>query len=79
LVLLQKGLRDRIPILILLSFSPNFKGKKMMEVQGTLAGLLGQYLAGAEVIGYSSDEFQSASPETFIGEIKRTGKILYAS
>jgi uncharacterized protein len=59
--------------------SPNFKGKKIMERQTTLAGLLGQYLSIAEVIGYSSDEFLSASPETFIGEIKRTGKVLYAS
>ncbi|NLD35846.1 MAG: nucleotidyltransferase domain-containing protein [Desulfatiglans sp.] len=59
--------------------SPDFKGKKIMEIQTTLAGLLGQYLSITEVIGYSSDEFLSASPETFIGEIKRTGKIIYAS
>jgi uncharacterized protein len=59
--------------------SPDFKGKKIFEIQATLAGLLAQYLSVAELIGYSSDEFQAASPETFIGEIKRTGKVLYAA
>jgi predicted nucleotidyltransferase len=59
--------------------SPDFKGKKIFEIQATLARLLAQYLSVAELIGYSSDEFQSASPETFIGEIKRTGKVLYAA
>jgi hypothetical protein len=49
----------------------------MFEIQATLAGLLAQYISSAELIGYSSDEYQSASPETFIGEIKRTGKVLY--
>lgn len=58
--------------------SPNFKGKKLLEIQATLARLLAQYLSVAEVIGYSSDDFRTASPETFIGEIKRTGKVLYA-
>ncbi len=48
-------------------------------IQATLAELLAQYLSVAEVVGYSSDEFQSASPETFIGEIKRTAKIFYAT
>ena len=59
--------------------SPDFKGKKIFEIQATLARLLSQYLSVAEVIGYSSDEFRTASPETFIGEIKRTGRILYAA
>jgi uncharacterized protein len=59
--------------------SPDFKGKKMFEIQGILAGLLAQYLSAAEMIGYSSDEFRAATPETFLGEIKRTGKVLYAS
>jgi len=59
--------------------SPDFRGKKMFEIQATLAGLLSQYLSVTELIGYSSDEYQSASPESFIGEIKRTGKVLYAA
>jgi uncharacterized protein len=59
--------------------SPDFQGKKIFDIQATLAGLLSQYLSVAEVIGYSSDEFRYASSETFIGEIKRTGKVLYAS
>lgn len=59
--------------------SPDFKGKKIFEIQAILARLLSQYLSIAEVIGYSSDEFRTASPETFIGEIKRTGKVLYAA
>lgn len=59
--------------------SPNFRGKKIFEIQGILAILLAQYLSVAEVVGYSSDEFRTASPETFIGEIKRTGKVLYAA
>jgi len=59
--------------------SPDFKGKKIFEIQSTLAKLLSQYLSAAEVVGYSSEDFSAASPETFIGEIKRTGKVLYAA
>lgn len=59
--------------------SPDFKGKKMLDIQSTLARLLSQYLSVAEMVGYSSDDFRVASPETFIGEIKRTGKVLYAA
>ena len=59
--------------------SPNFNGKKIFEIQATLARLLAQYLSAAEMVGYSSDEFRSASPDTFIGEIKRTGRVLYAA
>jgi hypothetical protein len=51
----------------------------MFDIQATLARLLSQYLSVAEVVGYSSDDFRAASPETFIGEIKRTGKVLYAA
>jgi len=59
--------------------SPDFSGRKMFDIQATLARLLTPYLSVAEVVGYSSDEFRSASPDTFIGEIKRTGKVLYAA
>lgn len=59
--------------------SPDFKGKKMFEIQAILAKLLAQYLSATEMVGYSSDEFKFAAPETFIGEIKKTGKVLYAA
>lgn len=59
--------------------SSSFKGKKMIEIQAELARIFADYLSIVEVVGYSTEEFRSAEPETLIGEIKRTGKLLYAA
>ncbi len=59
--------------------SPSFKGKKMIEIQAELAKIFSKYLSIVKIVGYSTEDFRSAEPETFIGEIKRTGKLLYAA
>lgn len=59
--------------------SPSFKGKKILDIQEELAKALSKYLSIIEPIGYSTDDFQTAEPETLLGEIKRSGKILYAA
>ncbi|MEW6215595.1 MAG: nucleotidyltransferase domain-containing protein [Nitrospirota bacterium] len=57
--------------------SPSFKGKKLLEIQAELAKIFSKYLSIVEPVGYSSEDFQSAEPETLLGEIKRSGKVLY--
>ncbi|MFZ6017563.1 MAG: nucleotidyltransferase domain-containing protein [Nitrospirota bacterium] len=57
--------------------SPSFKGKKVLEIQAELPKIFSKYLSIVEPVGYSSEDFQSAEPETLLGEIKRSGKVLY--
>jgi predicted nucleotidyltransferase len=59
--------------------SPAFKGKKILDIQAELARVFSKYLSIIEPVGYSSEDFQSAEPETLLGEIKRSGKVLYAA
>ena len=59
--------------------SPSFKGKKMLEIQEQLARVFSKYLSIIEPVGYSSEDFRTAEPETMAGEIRRSGKILYAA
>jgi predicted nucleotidyltransferase len=59
--------------------SPAFRGKKLIETQAELAKILAKYLAMVEPVGYSPDAFRTAEPETMLGEIKRTGKVLFAA
>lgn len=56
--------------------SPSFRGKKILDIQEELARIFSKYLAIIEPIGYSSQDFQTAEPETLLGEIKRSGKVL---
>ncbi len=58
--------------------SPSFKGKKIIEIQGDLARASSKYLAIVEPVGYSTEDYKSARLETMLGEIKRSGKVLYA-
>ena len=60
----------------LVVISPSFEGKKMLHIQEQLAKVLSKYLSIIEPIGCSSEDFQSAEPETFFGEIKKSGKVL---
>ena len=57
--------------------SPSFRGKKKLEVQAELARIFSKYLSIVEPVGYSSEDFQSAETESLLGEIKRTGRILF--
>lgn len=59
--------------------SPAFRGKKLIETQAELAKILAKYLAMVEPVGYSPDAFRTAELETLLGEIKRTGKVLFAA
>jgi uncharacterized protein len=57
--------------------SPSFKGMRLLAIQEQLSKALSKYLAVVEPVGYSSQEYQIATPETLLGLIKRSGKILY--
>ncbi|GBD96642.1 MAG TPA: nucleotidyltransferase domain-containing protein [Nitrospirae bacterium] len=59
--------------------SPSFNGKKILEIQEELAKAFSKYLSIIEPVGYSSEDFRAAEPETLLGEIKKAGKILYAA
>ena len=59
--------------------SPSFRGKKLIETQAELARILAKYLAVIEPVGYSPEALRTAEPETLLGEIKRTGKVLFAA
>ncbi|MCK4390480.1 MAG: hypothetical protein KAV83_09625 [Desulfobacterales bacterium] len=50
--------------------------KKMLDIQAGLARVFSKYLSIIEPLGYSSEDFQSADPETLLGEIKKSGKVL---
>ena len=56
--------------------SPSFRGKKILDIQEELARVFSKYLPIIEPIGYSSQDFQTAEPETLLGEIKKSGKVL---
>ncbi len=59
--------------------SPNFKGKNRLQIQGMIANAVSGrkgFTMAIEPIGYSPEEYLSAEPETFLGEIKETGRML---
>ncbi|MCK4488577.1 MAG: nucleotidyltransferase domain-containing protein [Desulfobacterales bacterium] len=60
----------------LVVISPSFKAKKMLDIQADLARVFSKYLSIIEPLGCSSEDFQSAEPETLLGEIKKSGKVL---
>lgn len=57
--------------------SPSFARKNLFKIQEDLAKVLSKYLSRIEPIGYSPDQYESADSLSFLGEIKRTGKIIY--
>ncbi len=56
--------------------SPSFNGKRMLDIQEELARIFSNYLSIIEPLGYSTEDFRSAEPETLLGEIKKSGKVL---
>ncbi len=60
----------------LVVISPSFKDKKMLDIQEELARIFSKYLSIIEPLEYSTEDFQSAEPETLLGEIKKSGKVL---
>ncbi len=59
--------------------SPSFANKNIFKIQEDLARILSKYLSRVEPIGYSPDQFNQPDSTTFLGEIKRTGKIIYSA
>jgi predicted nucleotidyltransferase len=59
--------------------SPNFAGMKLLEIQAELARVLSKYLSIVEPVGYAPEDLLSVEPGTLLGEIKKSGKILYSA
>jgi len=59
--------------------SPDFEGVKMPERQRTISRLTFERCLGIEPIGYSSSEYHSPGPHSFLGEIIRTGRVVYGA
>jgi len=58
--------------------SPSFKRRRIIDIQSDLAKASSKYLSVVEPVGYSTDDYRYAKMETLIGEIKKSGKILYS-
>lgn len=59
--------------------STNFRHKNRMRIQETIANAIKErtgLITLIEPIGFSPDEFKYADRATFLGEIKRTGRVL---
>ena len=59
--------------------SPSFTRKSTLKIQEDLAKVMSRYVSIVEPIGYSPEEFNKADKTSFLGEIKRTGKVIYAA
>jgi len=57
--------------------SRDFAQKSWWQRQGILGNALKNNDAMIEALGYSIAEYNNAIPQTFLGEIKRTGKVIY--
>lgn len=57
--------------------SRDFKGKDRFEIQEVLAEKHVGCSSYLEPIGYSLEEYENAHYLTFLGEIKRTGIVIY--
>jgi len=59
--------------------SPSFARKGILKIQEELATAASKYLSIVEPIGVSPDEFERAERTSFLGEIRRTGKVVYSA
>lgn len=59
--------------------SPSFARQGILKIQEALAKVMSKYLSVVEPIGCSPEDFNKAYKTSFLGEIKRTGKVLYAA
>jgi predicted nucleotidyltransferase len=57
--------------------SRDFAKKSLWQRQGILGHALKNSDAMIEALGYSLAEYNRSIPQTFLGEIKRTGKVIY--
>lgn len=59
--------------------SPSFRRKGVFDIQERLARAASKYLSVIEPIGFSTQDFEHADHASFLGEVKRTGKVVYSS
>ena len=57
--------------------SPDFEGKSLPERQRIISKLTFERVSHIEPISYPSSEYHNPGPHSFLGEIIRTGKIVY--
>ncbi|MGQ9571972.1 MAG: nucleotidyltransferase domain-containing protein [Dehalococcoidia bacterium] len=57
--------------------SPDFEGLRMPERQRMISRLTFERYHDIEPIGYSSSEYHNPGPHSFLGEIIRTGRVVY--
>ena len=57
--------------------SPDFDGVPMPKRQEMISGLTFDRVTRIEPLGYSSREYRNPGPHSFLGEIIRTGRIVY--
>ncbi len=57
--------------------SSSFRKKNIYDRLLMLAGARINIKIPLEVLGYTPEEYKNAEPTSFLGEIKRTGKIVY--
>ncbi len=74
----SKGKQKRWSDIDLAIISDDFKGINNFE-RLVILGKLAWYANATEIeaIGYTTDEYKNATKLDFLGEIKRTGKIVY--
>jgi predicted nucleotidyltransferase len=59
--------------------SPSFGRKGILKIQEDLARAAGKYLSLIEAIGFSTQDFERAENASFLGEVKRKGKVVYSA
>lgn len=57
--------------------SPDFEGMPMYRRQQTIARLTVRRDGRISPLGYPSSEYRNPAPHSFLGEIVRTGKVVY--
>ena len=57
--------------------SPDFEGKSRPERQRMISKLTFECVSRVEPIGYPSSEYQNPGRHSFLGEIMRTGRVVY--
>ena len=59
--------------------SPSFGRKGILKIQEDLARAASKYLSIIEPMGFSTQDFECADNASFLGEVKRKGKVVYSA
>lgn len=72
------GKPDKWSDIDLAIFSPDFKKRNHLENLQLLSSLNSREVDWLiEALPYTPEEYENADPRSFLGEIKRTGKVVY--